>query len=458
MSVRILGFCLLLAVSSIAMAAKLLSIDIKQQGAQPTVLFTLDSAVAHKVFTLTNPNRVVIDFENTDLAVNLNRVNLGKELIKYIRSGHPNPHTLRLVFEVNRLVTTKTKPLHKSAAARHSFSLDLTANDKLRRTPAAINPTIKGSAIKKASNPIVVKHAPQKALRDVIVVLDPGHGGKDPGASGPRRTAEKNVTLAIARRLKQIIDRQPGMRAVLTRNGDYYIGLRERLNIARKYNADIFISIHADAFINQHSSGASVFALSQSGATSEAARWLAEKENYSELGGVNLAQLDDQSGLVRTVLIDLSQTATIGASLHMGERVLRHLNRITHLHNQRVEQARFMVLKSPDIPSILIETGFISNPREERNLTNPNYQIRLTQAIFEGLKRYFWDYPPHGTRIEALAGSGPDRGNIHLVQKGESLAKIAARYHVSVTAIQAANHLSGDQLKAGQRLIIPAVT
>ena len=246
-------------------------------------------------------------------------------------------------------------------------------------------------------------HLPRSNMRDVIVVLDPGHGGKDPGAMGMGRNVEKQVVLAIALKLKQLIDRQPGMRAVLTRNGDYYIGLRERMNIARRHNADIFVAIHADAFINHNSNGASVFALSPSGATSEAARWLAEKENHSELGGVNLSGLDDQNGVIRTVLLDLSQTATIGASLQMGGRVLRGLDTITTLHNAKVEQARFMVLKSPDIPSILIETGFISNPREERNLTSPAYQIRLTQAIFQGLKSYFWDYPPHGSRIEAMS-------------------------------------------------------
>lgn len=452
MNMRAIWFCLLMIFSATTLAAKLLSVEIKQQSGNPSVLFTLDRAVAHKVFTLTNPNRVVIDFDNTNLAVNLNRVNLGSHLIKYIRSGHPNPHTLRLVFEVNQAVMTHTNPLHPSSAV-HGFSLDLSTNGSSVLKPAQLTSSVKANSGKSLTpTPVAVRHAPGRALRDVIVVLDPGHGGKDPGASGPRRTAEKNVTLAIAQKLKQIIDRQPGMRAVLTRNGDYYIGLRERLKIARKYDADVFISIHADAFINQHSNGASVFALSQSGATSEAARWLAEKENYSELGGVDLSELDDQSGLVRTVLIDLSQTATISASLHMGERVLRDLDRITSLHNKKVEQARFMVLKSPDIPSILIETGFISNPREEKNLTNPTYQTYLTQAIFQGLKRYFWEYPPHGTRIEALVGNN----NIHLVLRGESLAEIAAKYGVSVTALQAANHLSSTQLKAGQRLIIPS--
>ncbi|ARG96583.1 N-acetylmuramoyl-L-alanine amidase [Legionella micdadei] len=462
MKMRTFCFCLLMVICPTLMAAKLLSVEIKQEAGHPSVLFKLDNAVVHKVFTLTNPNRVVIDFEDTDLALDLNRVSLGNPLIKYIRSGHPNPKTLRLVLEVSQVVKTKTNPLNP-AAAKHGFSIDLSANGERGINPSSLNkpssPIKSSGSTKTAGTPIPVRHASNRNLRDVVVVLDPGHGGKDPGASGPRNTSEKDVTLAIALKLKQIIDKQPGMRAVLTRKGDYYIGLRERLNIARKYNADVFISIHADAFINQQSNGASVFALSQSGATSEAARWLAEKENYSELGGVNLADLDDQSGLVRTVLIDLSQTATIGASLHMGERVLRNLDTITTLHNRKVEQARFMVLKSPDIPSILIETGFISNPREERNLTSNAYQTQLTQAIFQGLKRYFWDYPPHGTRVEALAGNGnvqvPTK-NTHLVQRGESLPKIAKQYHISVAALQAANHLSGSRIQAGQKLIIPS--
>lgn len=411
MNKRRLLFCVLMIVSSALMAAKLLSITIGQESGHPSVLFDLDKAVAHKVFTLTNPNRLVIDFENTELALNLNHVNLGShQLIRYIRSGHPSPHTLRVVFELSQVVQTKTNP--SNLATKHGFSVDLSANHRRLAakkprtglsTTSAQAAQAKRQGNRSPSESVSASHAPKQTLRKVVIVLDAGHGGKDPGAKGPRNTAEKNVTLAIALKLKQIIDRQPGMRAVLTRKGDYYISLRERLTIARKYNADVFLSIHADAFINHQSRGASVFALSQAGATSEAARWLAEKENYSELGGVNLSELDDQSGLVRTVLIDLSQTATIGSSLHMGERVLNTMHSITVLHNYKVEQARFMVLKSPDIPSILIETGFISNPYEEKNLTSSAYQARLTQAIFQGIKNYFWDYPPHGTQLEALA-------------------------------------------------------
>ncbi|KTC73742.1 N-acetylmuramoyl-L-alanine amidase [Legionella birminghamensis] len=444
MKIRVILLGLLTLVSASIFAAKLQSIEIKEQNGKMSLFFSLDTAIAHKVFTLTNPDRVVVDFESTDLVFNLNQLK-GNKLIKRVRSGRPNPQTLRLVFEVTDVVMLRTSPW-ASSKAKHAFTLDLSTGNG----PVAV---VKPSKSNASTPPAPVRQLPGRSLRDVVIVLDPGHGGKDPGAKGPHHNWEKNVTLAIASKLKHIIDRQPGMRAVLTRNGDYYVGLRERLNIARKYNGDVFISIHADAFINQQSNGASVFALSQRGATSEAARWLAEKENYSELGGVNLADLDDQSGLVRTVLIDLSQTATVGASLHMGERVLRNLDTITRLHNRRVEQARFMVLKSPDIPSILIETGFISNPQEESNLTNAAYQARLTQAIFQGIKGYFWDYPPHGTRIEVLANSS---GPFHLVKAGDSLPKIAARYKVTVAALQAANHLNDSSIKTGQRLTIPA--
>lgn len=378
-------------------AAKLQSIQVAEQAGRASLFFSLDKAIAHKVFTLTNPDRVVVDLQGTDLSFNLAQLHLNNALIKRVRSGHPNPQTLRLVFEVSDAVMLRSS----SPSAQNAFSLDISAQPGKRNSP----PAAQHSTIPVARTQPVPAPTTTRSLRDVVVVLDPGHGGHDPGAIGPRRIAEKNVTLAIASRLKQIIDKQPGMRAVLTRKTDQYVGLRDRLNIARQYNGDVFVSIHADAFINQQSNGASVFALSQRGATSEAARWLAEKENYSELGGVNLRGLDDQSGLVRTVLIDLSQTATIGASMHMGEQVLRNLDTMTTLHNRKVEQARFMVLKSPDIPSILIETGFISNPREEKNLNSPQYQARLTQSIFQGLKRYFEQYPPHGSRMEAMAAS-----------------------------------------------------
>ncbi|MCW8444928.1 N-acetylmuramoyl-L-alanine amidase [Fluoribacter gormanii] len=473
---RLWCFVVMCLCSITTFSAQLKSVVLKQQSNQTSFFLTINGPFTHKVFSLSNPERVVLDLKETQLAVDLNQVGLINGLVRQVRSGNSEPRTLRLVFEVNQKVQLRSSPW-KPNGAFGGIRVDLLHNGNLVAPIAASTPqktlpvaakTYTTQKIQQAKlpvkietkqpirpilatrQPIKVSGRPSK-LRDVIVVLDAGHGGKDPGARGPRHSREKDVVLAITLKLKQLIDRQPGMRAVLTRSGDYYVGLRQRLDIARKYNGDVFVAIHADAFNNPHSNGASVFALSQRGATSEAARWLAEKENYSELGGVNLGDLDDQNGVVRSVLIDLSQTATINSGLQMGGRVLSQLGNFTNLHNNKVEQAGFVVLKSADIPSILVETGFISNPIEERNLTNPAYQTRLSQAIFQGIKGYFWENPPHGSRIEAMTTN-----NVHLVRAGETLPAIAARYHVSVAALQSTNRLRGiTRLKPGQKLVIP---
>ena len=410
MMMRLSLIFLLMVLDCTAMAAKLESLAVQNSGGKTAINFTFNGAYQHKAFMLANPSRVVVDLYQTTTAINIKNVLPRQGLITNLREGHPDAHTLRLVFDVRQGATLRSSPWQPANRNLRGLRIDLVQNNSTPHSPLASNVSSPHgwSTSSHVSTPTPTRyalHTPSRSMRDVIVVIDPGHGGKDPGAIGMGRSAEKHVVLAIAIKLKQLIDRQPGMHAVLTRNGDYYIGLRERMTIARHYNADIFVAIHADAFNNPNSNGASVFALSPRGATSEAARWLAEKENHSELGGVNLSGLDDQNGVIRTVLLDLSQTATIGASLQMGSQVLRGLDTVTRLHNNKVEQARFVVLKSPDIPSILIETGFISNPREERNLTSPAYQMRLTQAIFQGVKSYFWAYPPHGTRLEAMAGS-----------------------------------------------------
>lgn len=469
---RAWGLLVIMCMSSVAvLAAQLNNISVSQNANQTTLYITINGPFTHRLFTLANPNRVVLDLNTTKMGVNVKQLGLINAMIKQVRSGSPDAQSTRLVFDLNQQVQVRSAPWQSNGVV-NGLRVDLIGNNSGRaansvkppvinkvpvtitkqvKKPIKAQPVVQKQPIITHQNPIRVPHSPSnKYLRDVIVVLDAGHGGKDPGAKGPRRSQEKNVVLAITLKLKQLIDRQPGMRAVLTRSGDYYVGLRERLEIARKYNGDIFVSIHADAFNNPHSNGASVFALSQSGATSEAARWIAEKENYSELGGVNLGDLDDTNGVVRTVLIDLSQTATINSALQMGGQVLTQLSSFTTLHNNKVEQARFVVLKSPDIPSILVETGFISNPREESNLTNPAYQNRLSQAIFQGVKAYFWENPPHGSRIEAMVSN-----KFHIVKAGETLPQIAARYHTSVHSIQAMNHLSGrTPLRSGQRLVI----
>lgn len=470
------SWCLLVVMSFCSWAAfgtQLKALELKQQKNQTSLFFTLDGPFTHKLFLLAQPTRAVVDFSGTQLAVNLRQPGLTNAVIRQVRTGQAEAKNLRLVLDLSQAVQIRSAPWQPPGSA-FGVRVDLLYSQEPRAL-TAVNPLVKPAAvrtlvrpapslaIKNQSEPKVqpilahqppvkVSNNPSKSLRNVIVVLDAGHGGKDAGAHGPHNSKEKDVVLAITLKLKHLIDQQPGMHAVLTRSGDYYVGLRERMEIARKYNGDVFVAIHADAFNNPHSNGASVFALSQRGATSEAARWLAEKENYSELGGVNLGELDDRNGVVRSVLIDLSQTATINAGLQMGGRVLSQLGSFATLHNARVEQARFMVLKSPDIPSILVETGFISNPREERNLTSPAYQVRLSQAIFQGIKGHFWENPPHGSRIEAMVAN-----KFHLVRAGDTLPAIAARYHVSVHALQAANHLRGiTRLRPGQKLVIPA--
>ena len=440
-------FSILLSSSYMVTAATLKSLIIEPGPSKTSITCSFSGRFTQKSFKLTQPDRVVIDLDQVTTTLKVSQVPLGNGLITSVRSGHPSPHKLRLVFDTKQAVSYKATAWNSVQSRQYGLRIDIEAayNRQTKPQKTVISTKTRNQALQStlefnqshqqghlggdqattihkpgSRTPIHVQHGPSKSLRDVIIVIDPGHGGKDPGAIGANHHAEKNEVLAIALKLKQLIDKQPGMHAVLTRNGDHYVGLRERLNIARLDRADIFISIHADAFDNQHSNGASVFALSQTGATSEAARWLAEKENYSELGGVNLSGLGDQSGLIRTVLLDLSQTATITASVQMGAHVLHQLGNITSLHNRKVEQARFVVLKSPDIPSVLVETGFITNQREEKNLHNPVYQARIAQAIFTGIKRYFFDSPPHGTRLETIAGA-----NLHIVRSGKTVAVVA---------------------------------
>lgn len=480
-------WCLVgLLISSMGCAASLDAVVVHEQKQHVLVQFKLSDTFEYKVFTLPNPDRVVLDFpEVKENAHGASRKGL-KHMLSNMRTGRSSKGTLRVVFDSTRAMRVVHVGLSKKRGV-HELLLELEPQNASKRPVVASNINIKTTThpvvaepattqpaeikkvpevkevkktpeVKKAVEakkirelkPVVAEHAPPKALRDIVIVLDPGHGGKDPGALGARKSQEKRIVLEIARRLKKLIDRQPGMRAVLTRDGDYYVGLRERLNIARKHDADVFISIHADAFISPKSKGVSVFALSQRGATSEAAQWLAEKENHSELGGVDLSGLDDENDLIRTVLIDLSQTATTTASVQMGSQVLTRLEHVTSLHSNKVEQARFVVLKSPDIPSILVETGFISNIKEEKNLNAPRYQARITQAMFEGLKKYFWNHPPNGTRFEVMTNA-----HLHVVRAGDSLPSVAEHYQVAEAELVMLNGLQHAHIVPGQKLSIP---
>jgi N-acetylmuramoyl-L-alanine amidase len=295
----------------------------------------------------------------------------------------------------------------------------------------------------------------------VVIAIDAGHGGEDPGALGPKGAREKHVVLAIAKELQRQLNAEKGFRAELVRTGDYFIPLRRRTEIARKKGADLFVSIHADAAPRSSAFGASVYALSDRGATSETARWLANSENQSDLiGGTGNVSLDDKDPMLAGVLLDLSMTASMSSSLNVGQKVLVNMGRVTPLHKKRVEQAGFMVLKSPDIPSILVETGFISNPKESGKLATKSHQQALARSIASGVRQFFQQNPPPGTWLAWQRDSGkmPQGPREHVVSSGESLSMIAVRYRISLASLRNANNLRSDTVKVGQVLNIPATT
>ena len=351
---------------------------------------TLEAAqpVAHKYFTLSNPDRLVIDLEGVQAGAALDALaaQLGADdpYISAIRVGLNRPGVMRVVLDLKGPAKPSVFQLPALGQYGHRLVVDLYP---AQPDATAANPAVAQPVTAQPSRPAAV---PQYA-RLITVAIDAGHGGEDPGAIGAKGSYEKNITLAVARKLKEKIDAQENMRAVLIRDGDYFVPLAQRVTKARAVKADLFLSIHADAFIKPHARGSSVFALSENGATSVAARWLAKKENEADLvGGVNI---DVKDPFLKRTLIDLSQTATINDSLKLGHAVLKEIGGINTLHKPHVEQAGFAVLKAPDIPSILIETAFISNPEEERRLNDPGYQERLVDAIVVGVKNYFNTHP-----------------------------------------------------------------
>ncbi len=355
-----------------------------------------------RYFILDHPTRLVVDIDNGRLQIPIHTSAFNGTLISALRQGSQPHQVLRLVFDLNSdvkasesMADSKTVVFElKSKNPKVQQSAVTTSNtNKISDNPY---PVTEATANRNATA-TVIKTAPQ-GMRKIVVVIDAGHGGKDPGASGPRGSKEKNVVLGISQDLYEDINATPGMRAVMTRSGDYYLTLRQRLQKARDAKADIFIAVHADAYQNAQSHGASVYALSLKGASSEAARWLAAKENYSELGGVDLS---DKNDMLRSVLIDLSQTATISSSLKLGDDILAQMGLFTPLHHVGVEQARFVVLKSPDIPSVLVETGFLSNSNEELKLREVQYQQRVARAILKGVIAYFYQQPLEGTWVSA---------------------------------------------------------
>ncbi|MFP3370726.1 MULTISPECIES: N-acetylmuramoyl-L-alanine amidase [unclassified Pseudomonas] len=432
------------------------------------LVFDLSGPVQHSVFTLSAPDRLVIDINGATLAAPLN-VATSNTPITSVRSAQRTPTDLRVVVDLKKSVTPKSFTLAPNAQYGNRLVVDL-YDQEADAIAASAPPPAPAPVQTPATTPAVPVSPAQPAIklppvpsgkREIVVAIDAGHGGEDPGASGSRGQHEKDIVLQIAKELQRQINSERGFRAELTRTGDYFIPLRKRTEIARKKGADLFISIHADAAPSRAAFGASVFALSDRGATSETARWLADTENRSDLiGGAGNVSLDDKDRMLAGVLLDLSMTATLSSSLNVGQKVLGNMGRVTSLHKQRVEQAGFMVLKSPDIPSILVETGFISNNNEAAKLATASHQQALARSIHTGVRQYFQQNPPPGTYIAWLRDTGKIAAGPreHTVRPGETLAMLAVRYQVSVASLRSTNSLKTDELKVGQRLDIPATT
>jgi len=404
------------------------------------IVLDIDRPVEYALFVLRNPDRVVIDLRDARLLKRLPKARPGDRLLAGIRAAQrkSSKHqgrdgagkNLRVVLDMKQRVRPKSFLLKPNAKYGHRLVVD-------------VRP-LGGETPRQVVRKQGADSAP-KGNREVVVAVDAGHGGEDPGAIARSGIREKDVVLAIARALKRRIDRTAGMRAVLIRDGDYYIGLRRRTEIARQRDADLFVSVHADAFRDPRVRGSSVYILSPRGASSEAARWLARQENAADfVGGVSI---DDKDNLLASVLVDLQQTATLNASAEVGGEVLSALRGVGRTHKRRIEKAGFLVLKSPDIPSILVETGFLTNPSDAKRLSNPNYQEKVARAILNGIHRYFDANPPPGTLFTSTRR--------HTIARGETLSEIALRYRVSVKRLRDANQIRGSVIRAGEVLRIP---
>lgn len=454
-------FLALMLIATLAQAAtaQLQNIKVTIAAQKTRLVFTLSQPVHYHVATLYHPAQIIIAFPHTHLATQINPKLFTHSLVSKIQVSNTKPDTLRLtlylhtaqyhqileirphkkggeeiVIELSSQVPISKKKLENSKELMQNWvqetlpqsspqpanadnvnplsdDMIMDDNDDVLVNTDAPNtaqsastqtapPAVASTAIVTSSSPAILPAT--QTQRPIVVVIDPGHGGKDPGTTGQLGVHEKDVVLSISRYLYQYLAKDPAFRPALTRSADYFIPLRGRLAIARKDKGDMFVAIHADAYRDPYATGVAIFALSAHGASSEAARWLAEKENYSELGDVSLSGLTDKSDVLRSVLIDLSQTATISASMQLGVSMLQQMGKISNLHYHHIEQAPFMVLKSPDIPSLLVETGFLSSPMEERRLHNAAYQQKLAQAMYLGIKNYFWMNPPPGTLMASL--------------------------------------------------------
>ncbi len=403
-------------------SAQIQNIRLAKNKGYVRLVFDLNNLANHSVFLLHAPERVVLDIKNAHMSHGMVDRIQANSLIRRVRSGVRNGDDLRVVFDLSEEVTPRSFTLGPSGASGHRLVLDLHDNGKSARV----------KTVKK---------------RDVIVAIDAGHGGRDPGATGRSGTHEKTITLQIAKRLEKYINEQRGMKAVLVRKNDRFMRLRDRIEKARDHQADMMISLHADSFPDPRARGSSIYALSVDGASSETARMLADKENASDIlfGDVSLA-VEDQ--MVKEVLFDLSLTGTIESSLDIGGEILHEIKSVNRVHKKKVQQAGFAVLKAPNIPSVLFETAFLSNPREEKNLRSAAHQKKVAKAITRGVNKYFARKAPPGTWLAEYESE-------YLIEQGDSISVVASKHQIAEKDLRARNALYADNLIAGQVIKIP---
>lgn len=490
--------------SGVALAgpARIQQMQLAAEGRETRLVLRLSDSSAYRMFTLSAPDRVVLDVTTARLAASALPLPTGVGLIRQVRAANRPDGSVRIVLDLAGRAEPQGIMRRASGAAANEIVVALSAGAPATfapvttalapdppapaeappppppasaATPAPVLATVPELApadpeqttmaadagaqaaathvaSEAASRPEPAPAAP--VGRDIVIAVDAGHGGKDPGAHGPKGVLEKDVTLKIARRLVDVINAEPGMRAVLTRSRDEFVPLRSRMERARAAKADLFVSIHADAVRNRSVRGASVYVLNEKGATDEAARRLAARENAADLiGGVSLG---DKDRTLASVLLDLSQNAALSSSIEVADVILAELSRVGTVRKPRVMQAPFMVLKSPDVPSVLVETAYISNPEEERRLDSHAYRSRVAQAVFAGVREYFYRNPPRDTLVAELSRQRFAQGVRHEMKRGESLSGLATRYKTSVRRIREVNGLKGDDVPVGKVLRIPA--
>ncbi len=457
---------LLIGFSGAAAAARLQvhAVQIIEQGAVTRVELRLSRSTEFKMFTLTGPDRVVLDIPAAALGRSALPLPGAAGVVRDVRAAYRDGD-LRIVFDLTGAMRPHSTTASEASAARLTIDLqpvDMAAvaaapefsGPVAANTPEPVPVPESKPQAEPAAAPIapVATEKPVRRERDIVVVVDAGHGGHDPGAHGPRGLQEKDVTLAISRRLVALINSEPGMRGVLTRSDDRFLDLRARMERARSVSADLFVSIHADAAMNRSARGSTVYVLSEKAASDEASRRLAARENAALIGGVELGNKDP---VLASVLMDLSQNASISSSISVGDAILGEMATLGRLHRDKVQHAPFMVLKSPDVPSVLIETAYISNPEDERNLGSAKHQEKLAHAVLGGVRRYFDANPARDVIIAAVRPAETSRDIRHVIRRGDTLSGIADRYKTSMQRIRALNGLRSDSVQLGQTLRIP---